>query len=208
MKIAPDERHVRLDDFESRVAGLQFPPEVWGVLARLDQARSAAEIAPLAALPVETVSQALARLVEAKLIRKAAAMGWAEFAAQPAAASASAPAAAVASPSVALRLGAPAPARPVVSLRVARGEPATEAPAWRLRPVIDAISAKAGGGVPGQLLVLKVFLQVPADLLKAAGIESVNTVTDAVLIRDVRLRSAIIEAARQHANIDVTALAA
>lgn len=207
MKIAPDERHVRLDDFESRVAGLQFPPEVWGVLARLDQARSAAEIAPLASLPVETVAQALARLVEAKLIRKAAAMGWAEFAAQPAASSAPASAAA-ASPIVALRLGAPASARPVVSLRVARGEPATEAPAWRLRPVIDAISAKAGGGVPGQLLVLKVFLQVPADLLKAAGIESVNTVTDAVLIRDVRLRSAIIEAARQHANIDVTALAA
>lgn len=208
MKLSLDERHVRLEDFESRVAGLEFSPEVWTVLARLDQARSAAEVAPLAGLAPELVAQAFDRLVAAKLIRKAAAaMGWAEFAARPAAPAPAAPAKPAATGSaVSLRLG-PAPVPPVVSIRLARGEGAPDSPAWRLRPVLDAISAKGGGGIPGQLLVYKVFLQVPADLLKASGIESVNTVSDSLVVRDVRLRSAIIEAARQHAGIDVAPIA-
>ena len=73
--------------------------------------------------------------------------------------------------------------------------------------MLDAIGASAGGGVPGQLLVLKVFLQVPADLLKQSGIQSVNTVDANFVVTDPRLRAAIIDAAKKHANVDVSALA-
>lgn len=224
MKNPADERHVRLDDFESRVAGLEFAPEVWAVFAQLDKARSASEIAPLVKLKPEVVQKALAELVKAGIIRKQA-MGWKEFAARPAPAPAaaapvpSAPAVMAACPApqalmadggapvVSLRVGTRPEARPHVTLRVG-AEPISDGPPWRLRPVLDAISASVGGGIPGQLLVVKVFLQVPADLLKAAGVDSINAVPDSLTVRDTRLRAAIIEASRKHANLDVSALAA
>ena len=224
MKNPADERHVRLDDFESRVAGLEFAPEVWAVFAQLDKPRSASEIAPLVKLKPEAVQKALGELVKAGIIRKQA-MGWKEFAARPAPAPApSAPVVAPAAmeacpapanlvtdgvaPVVSLRVGTRSEASPHVTLRVGGAEPISDGPPWRLRPVLDAISASVGGGIPGQLLVVKVFLQVPADLLKAAGIESINAVPDSLTVRDTRLRAAIIEASRKHANLDVSALAA
>lgn len=221
MKSPLDERHVRTDDFQSRVAGLEFAPEVWAVFAQLEQARSANEIAPLVKLSAEAAHAAVERLAKAGLVRKQA-VGWNEFAsAAPAAAPASKPAAAApsslgsevaGSPVISLRIGTVSSARPQVSMRLGGpaatdGKPAAAAPGWKLRPVLDAIGATAGGGVPGQLLVLKVFLQVPADLLKQSGIQSVNTVGPDFVVTDPRLRIAIIEAAKKHAKLDVTALA-
>lgn len=98
---------------------------------------------------------------------------------------------------------------PVVSLRLSNqpaSAPGDSSPPWRLRPILDAINAKAGGGIPGQLLVYKVFLQLPPDLLKAAGVESLNAVNDKVVVTDPRLRAALAAAARQHANLDAAAL--
>lgn len=220
MKSPLDERHVRTDDFQSRVAGLEFAPEVWAVFAQLEQARSANEIAPLVKLTAEAAHVAVETLAKAGLVRKQA-VGWNEFAAAaPAAVSASKPAAApssigsdvAGSPVISLRIGTVSSARPQVSMRLGGpastdGKPAAAAPGWKLRPVLDAIGATAGGGVPGQLLVLKVFLQVPADLLKQSGIQSINTVDANFVVTDLRLRAAIIEAAKKHANLDVTALA-
>lgn len=203
MKSPLDERHVRTDDFQSKVAGLEFAPEVWTVFSQLEHARSANEIAPLAKLSAEVVQGAIERLGKAGLIRKQS-VGWNEFAA-------AAPKSSDA-PVVSLRLGnAPVSAAPQVSLRLggaaAAGKPQPAAQGWKLRPVLDAIGATAGGGVPGQLLVIKVFLQVPADLLKQSGIQSINTVAPDFSVTDPRLRAAIIDAAKKHANIDVTALA-
>src|SRR5690606_7013123 len=119
MKISADERHVRLDDFESRVAGLEFAPEVWAVFAQLDKPRSATEIAPLAKLKPEAVTKALGELVKAGIIRKQA-MGWKEFASRPAPAAA----AVIETPPAPMET-CPAPAQlvvdgvsPVVSLRI------------------------------------------------------------------------------------------
>lgn len=103
-------------------------------------------------------------------------------------------------------------AKPVVNLRVGRyvkpvssaSEAAATIKPWKLRPVLDLISAKAGGGFAGQLLVYKVFLQLPPDLLQAAGLSSLNAVDEDFVVTHPELRTAIIEAAQRHAGVDVS----
>ena len=111
--------------------------------------------------------------------------------------------------SVQLRLGRAlswGDAAPVSAPEPVAAKASAPALAWKLRPVLDAISASAGGGVAGQLLVYKVFLQVPPDLLKASGIDSVNAVGPDFVISDPRLRDAFVAAAREHAKLDVSSL--
>lgn len=103
---------------------------------------------------------------------------------------------------------------PLVNLRITRAgmQDQSVAPSpdadkgWRLRPILDAIGAHAGGGVAGQLLVYKIFLQLPPDLLKAVGLKSLNDVDDQFTVRLPALRAAIADAARKHANLDVATL--
>ncbi|MBC8009729.1 MAG: hypothetical protein H7067_06505, partial [Burkholderiales bacterium] len=114
MKSPLDERHVRTDDFQSRVAGVEFAPEIWAVFAQLEQARSANDVAPLVKLPAEAVHTAIGRLVQAGLLRKQA-VGWNEFAS--AAPASSGPASKPASPA-ASSLGASVAGSPVISLRL------------------------------------------------------------------------------------------
>ena len=94
MNINLDDRYVRADDFQSRVEGLEFTPQIWAVFAKLDQARTAAEVAAELKLEVAAVSQAFGALGDAALIKKKF-FGWNAFAA---AASTPAPAAAPAPP--------------------------------------------------------------------------------------------------------------
>jgi hypothetical protein len=101
----------------------------------------------------------------------------------------------------------------MISLRLTREGSATApaaAPAsrWRLRPIIDAISAHAGGGIPGQLLVYRVFLQIPSNLLQNAGIHSLSLVDDNFTVNHAPLRAAILDAARVHASVELTPLLA
>ncbi len=110
------------------------------------------------------------------------------------------------------RQAAPAP---VVNLRIAsRGAdvpPPAKPPAyarWRLRPVLDAIGAKAGGGLAGQLLVYRVFLQVPTELMHAGGLHSLSLVDEHFTVAHAPLRTAIVEAARKHADVEVAPLLA
>ena len=72
--------------------------------------------------------------------------------------------------------------------------------------MIDAIGARAGGGLAGQLLVYRVFLQVPADLLQAAGLHSLSLVDDHFTVNHAPLRKAIVDAARHHADVDLAGL--
>lgn len=116
-----------------------------------------------------------------------------------------------------LRLGSEralnAPSSSTVNLRLSRFE---EAPAasggasvsWKLRPILDAIGASVGGGIPGQLLIYKVFLQLPPDLLQAAGLQSLSAVDEHFTVTHPALRNALVEAARRHASIDVASLVA
>jgi hypothetical protein len=214
MPLDPASRFSRAKDFESRIAGLEFSPEVWAVFSLLEQPVNAQEIAAALLTPVPKVLEALETLSAAGLIQ-AKAIGWAEFAQRPKSAL---PAATRAEGDalVAIRL-APALARPSADVSLRLGRPPTPPPAaatppeaapgpgWKLRPALDAIAQSAGGGVPGQLLVYKVFLQLPAPLLQAAGIESVAAVGPEFIFRDPRLRDSLIEAARAHATVDLSA---
>ena len=122
------------------------------------------------------------------------------------------------SPIISFRISSaslPARPAPVVSLRIG---PATRAAApaghphplpdgTRLRPIIDAITAKAGGGIAGQLLVYRVFLQIPTELMHAAGLHSLNLVDDNFKIPNAAFRAALATAARRHADVDIDELA-
>lgn len=132
------------------------------------------------------------------------------------------------SPIISLRISSPAaPVRtaPAVSLRIQSSttQPSAAAslnldlspssggghaaPGLRLRPILDAIGAKAGGGVAGQLLVYRVFLQIPTELMQAAGIHSLNLVDDHFTLTHPELRAALAETARRHAGVDIDAVA-
>jgi hypothetical protein len=173
-------------------------------------AASAAKVAP----PAKTASAPS----PAKPAAKAAPASAPAPAAAPAAAGKRvvtiAPAAAPATaPVVSLRLSSEralkAPKAPLVNLKLGGPAAAPEPCApWKLRPILDAIGAHAGGGVAGQLLVYKVFLQLPPDILKAAGLESLSVVDDHFTVTHPSLRPALVEAARRHANFDITPLLA
>jgi hypothetical protein len=169
----------------------------------LEQPSSARDIAAALLVPVPAVLQALERLREAGVIQ-AKAIGWTEFAKRP---KSPVPAAtrAAGDAIVAIRITpsvARAPA--LVSLRIGKPRPVEGAPrAWKLRPALDAISATAGGGIPGQLLLLKLFLKIPPDILKASGIESVSAVGPGFEFTDPRLRETLIEIAKTNAAIDL-----
>jgi len=204
--IDPEARFTRSKDFESRVADLEFPPEVWSVFSLLEQPASAHEIAAALLTPAPAVLQALERLREAGIIQ-AKAIGWTEFAKRPKTTQPTAtraPGDAI----VAIRIISPTPqVIPLVSLRIGQTRPpvAQAAPkSWKLRPALDAISATAGGGIPGQLLLLKVFLKIPPDILKASGVESVSSIGPDFAFTDLRLRDTLIEIARTQASVDIT----
>jgi hypothetical protein len=102
---------------------------------------------------------------------------------------------------------------PVISLRLATAgaiapRATTSSSRWRLRPVLDAIGAKAGGGLAGQLLVYRVFLHVPTDLMQAGGLHSLSFVDENFVATHAPLRSAIIKAARTHAQVELEPLLA
>ena len=64
----------------------------------------------------------------------------------------------------------------------------------RLSAVVDYIISLMGNTALGRLLVYRVFLRVPSDLLQAEGIASVRLVNDPHLIRQRKLQEAIARA--------------
>jgi hypothetical protein len=224
------DRYIRCDDFAARIDGVELAPEVWAVFAQLSEARNATELAEHLKLDIEAVNASLRRLVRRKLIRKHV-LAWRDYAATtepivrntnitprvsaPASEPVIAPVAR--SPILSFRV-MPAAARarpaPAISFSIdstrpkTSPAPATPAPAGglRLRPVLDAIGAKAGGGVAGQLLVYRVFLQIPTELMQAAGLHSLNLVDDQFTLRHPELRAALADTARRHAGVDIEAL--
>ncbi|MET0262629.1 MAG: hypothetical protein ABW223_07010 [Rariglobus sp.] len=97
---------------------------------------------------------------------------------------------------------------PSVTSAIISATPLSNSPGIKLRPVLDAIGAKAGGGVAGQLLVYRVFLQIPTELMQAAGLHSLSLVDDHFTVQHPPLRAALADAARRHADVDIDALVA
>jgi hypothetical protein len=76
---------------------------------------------------------------------------------------------------------------PVVPAQTLRGP-------MRLSAVVDYITSLVGNTALGQLLVYRVFLRVPPELLQAEEIVSVHLVNDSSLIRGEALQRAIAQA--------------
>lgn len=72
----------------------------------------------------------------------------------------------------------------------------------QLKPLVDAIIAKAGGGTKGQLAVYRVFLKVPSHMLAAAGLGKLSLIDQTVVIRDSELWTNIVRAAQEVAGLD------
>lgn len=97
---------------------------------------------------------------------------------------------------------APAPAEPVAAIAPPSVEavPAPVAPVktprgpMRLSAVVDYITSLVGNTALGQILVYRVFLRVPPELLQAEEIVSVHLVNDSSLIRGEALQRAIAQA--------------
>jgi len=73
------------------------------------------------------------------------------------------------------------------------GAPGARGP-MRLSAVVDYITSLVGNTALGQLLVYRVFLRVPPELLQAEDIVSVHLVNDTSLIRTEALQQAIANA--------------
>lgn len=86
--------------------------------------------------------------------------------------------------------------------------PKAEQTTWKLRPLLKAIEQKGGGGLPGQLLVYRVFIHVPAEMMHAAGIQSLSLVDDNVVVRDRAFYDALCQAAHAVASLDLRTVAA
>ena len=77
--------------------------------------------------------------------------------------------------------------KPQVVVRSSRGP-------MKLSAIVDFITSQVGNISLGQLLVYRVFLRVPPDLLLAEDIASVHLVNDTSLIQSEKLQSAIADA--------------
>ena len=91
-----------------------------------------------------------------------------------------------------------------VSARAKPKKPSTNSP-MKLRPVINAIETKGGGGISGQLLVYRVFLRVPFGSLYDEGITSLKLVDENSTVRNPDLKAAILDAAREVAGVELAA---
>jgi hypothetical protein len=95
----------------------------------------------------------------------------------------------------------PLPASPATGKTVESSAAPEKAPvakssgrAMRLSAVVDFITSLVGNIAIGQLLVYRVFLRVPPELLLAEDIASVHLVNDTSLIQGEKLQKAIADA--------------
>ncbi len=97
----------------------------------------------------------------------------------------------------------PLPAAPASEMTVEPSSAPEQAPeagpsrrAMRLSAVVDFVTSLVGNISIGQLLVYRVFLRVPPELLLAEDIASVHLVSDTSVIQGEKLQNAIAEAVK------------
>ena len=81
------------------------------------------------------------------------------------------------------------PTRPTASVRLTEEH--------HLKPLLDFITSHSGGGTVGQLAAYRVFLKVPNDLLRQAGIKSLNLVSEDFVVRDSHLWRVLLNAVEE-----------
>ena len=78
--------------------------------------------------------------------------------------------------------------------------------AWLIKPLLDFVRERAGGGSLGQLAVYRTFLKVPQDLLKASKVEQLDLDSPDLQISDATLLNAIRNGAREVLGVPDDAL--
>lgn len=80
--------------------------------------------------------------------------------------------------------------------------------AWLIKPLLDYVRERAGGGSLGQLAVYRMFLKVPQDLLKASKLEQLDLDSPDLQVSDAGLLGAIRQGACEVLGISAEALPA
>ncbi len=81
VKNSNQDAYVRVPDYEARLDGLEFPPEVWAVFALMERAVTTPVLAEKLGLEPDVVASAIRRLVRRKLVRKQL-LNWRDYLAQ------------------------------------------------------------------------------------------------------------------------------
>ena len=216
------EIYERCPDLPARAGDTRLRPYEWHFLMALDGRKTVEEIVRALRLDDARVPSLIHRLCERKLM-EIPELTWEEFTARhPGAAAALHPPAPDAIPpepsSPQDETGAPPPV--AVAFAITRATPPTARPAvpapaagtdiaaddtadalsggdeppLNLKQLIDYVTQHAGGGLRGKLAVYRLFLRVPNEQIRAAGIDSLNFVDDRFEIGDSAMRNAILEA--------------
>lgn len=211
------EIYERCPDLPDRAGGTRLRPYEWHFLMALDGRKTVEEIVRALRLDDARVPGLIHRLCERKLM-EIPELTWEEFAARhPGAAAAlhppgpdaapfepSSPQGETAAVAFATTRATPATPRTAVPSPAADPEAAITdtadtfqdvvEPPLNLKQLIDYVTQHAGGGLRGKLAVYRLFLRVPNEQIRAAGIDSLNFVDDRFEIADPDMRNAILEA--------------
>ena len=216
------EIYERCPDLPARAGDTRLRPYEWHFLMALDGRKTVEEIVRAMRLDDARVPSLIHRLCERQLM-EIPELTWEEFSVRhPGAAAALHPPAPDAiSPepsSPQNETGVPTPA--AVAFAITRATPPTPRspvpppaadtevaaadtadalpdgaePPLNLKQLIDYVTQHAGGGLRGKLAVYRLFLRVPNEQIRAAGIDSLNFVDDRFEIGDPAMRDAILGA--------------
>lgn len=219
----PREVYERHPASAGREAQCKLRPHEWDLLLRIDGQRTVQELGAACKLDLPWIASDIERLQELELVRVVE-VGLEEY--QQRFVRSREPAPKPASPPPAAEPADPRPAATTdgkrVSFSLRRGEgttasrpaaapveppsfaapvPVPSAPApveeHRLKPLLDFITGHSGGGTVGQLAAYRVFLKVPNDLLRQAGIRSLNLVGEDFAIRDANVWRLLLNAVEE-----------
>jgi hypothetical protein len=216
MKTAIPDRYIRVQEFDHRAKGIDFPVEVWATAAELTEVRTCEELERITGLDPSMLEDALTRLISRGLVKKHL-VSWQDFAKSGQVSVAkdapdSAPTQEIAETmselgqlvthcKISLRLGQvlmPQVSKNLLNARIGQlpsfiEKPLPVAPVtgYLLKTLIDQIASHASDPVAGQLLVYQVFLRVPLKILKAEGISSLRFVDQKTVIKSKLLYDSI-----------------
>jgi hypothetical protein len=187
----------RTDVYEREARDIRLHAPQWQLLLAFDGQRTLAEVALSAEVPFVEALPLTERFLKSNWIAEQP-ITLEQYLKRSGAANLSTIGAAIPPATV---LHGPKPETPSATTPLVAAPAVTAAPSapvkrgpMRLSAVVDFLLNAAGHSSVGQLLVYRVFLRVPPELLQRAEIETVQLKNDNSLIRDESLQEAIASA--------------
>ena len=209
----PEQIYQRRSGFEENVKDLRLRKSIWDLAFAFDGIRSLAEVRQCCGLDEPAFERAMRALLQLNLIEERL-LTLSEYQESSALKQNGAVTPTVDPPApITARIGrngggirrkiqAGTPRFDTASVELQPQAPETPKP-FRLKPAIDFIMVQSGGGTLGQLAVYRVFMRVPADLMKRAKIHSLSLVDETVEITDLELQHAIMRAINQTMGVEL-----